>query len=184
MSRATEEVRAGQSTPIIKKRKGNLLLRCSEESTSRTYVFPDSLWASRQGQRRGMGERHPGPRPPGLPVRGRGRAWGSATRHPLGLTSQAEMGRGGVPPDILCASRHGRRQGVGERHLGPRPPWAPVTGGGGSWGSDTQVHGLPSGRSSLPLTFPGPRSALRRTGRRVVFPRNRTPPPPHTHPAH
>lgn len=83
MSCATEEVRARQSTPIIKKRKGNPSLRCSEESASRTYVFqtasgapvtcgerrggapprPTASRGSRHGRRRGVGERHPGPWP-------------------------------------------------------------------------------------------------------------------------
>lgn len=62
MTCATEEVRARQSTPIIKKRKGNPLLRCSEESASRTYVFPMASGLLSQG-RQGVGEPHPGPRP-------------------------------------------------------------------------------------------------------------------------
>ena len=73
-------------------------------------------------------------------VTGGGGAWGSATRHPLRLTSRAEMGRGAATPrpTASMSSCHRWRRGVGERHPGPRPslrmllpavdlPWAPLS---------------------------------------------------------
>lgn len=128
-------MRSGQSTPIIKKK-------------GRETGYSDAL-------RKAL----PGP---------------TSSQQPLGLlglTSRAEAGPGGAPPFTSRVgagrggapawptasprgsrqgrrrgSHHGQRRGVGERHpTASGPPGAPVTGGGGAWGSDTQTQGLPSG---------------------------------------